>query len=101
MRTLSAHVGRQPPVQFAVTYQLFKPGVVPNQMIGAPANPIIWLGTTPGLNNWYVTANWTGGCLPTCADNVRIVPNGGTVICQPDIGFSATPAAAYNLDLQA
>jgi hypothetical protein len=64
----------------------------------APPNPIIWLGVVGGLNNWFNTANWSNGCLPTCATNVRI-PN---LAIDPDIGFNATAnAACMDMDLQA
>jgi hypothetical protein len=63
--------------------------------IGAAPNPINWLGAVGGLNNWYNTANWTSGCLPTCADNV-VIP---VTANNPDIGLGTNPAACKDFTL--
>lgn len=69
--------------------------------INTPPATITWLGVSGGTNNWFTTANWTSGCLPTCVSDVVIVPNGGTVVAQPDIGFNATAnAACKSINLQ-
>ncbi len=63
----------------------------------SPPNPIVWLGAVGGVNNWFNAANWSSGCLPTCATNVQI-PN---LAIDPDIGFNATAnAACQNIELQ-
>jgi len=67
----------------------------------APAT-ITWLGVSGGLNNWFTPSNWTSGCLPTCQSDVVIVPNGGSVVAQPDIGFNPSGnAACKSINLQA
>jgi len=64
--------------------------------IGVPANPLVWLGAVGGLNNWFNTSNWTGGCLPTCADNVAIPATANN----PDIGFNSSgPAACHDITI--
>ncbi len=66
-----------------------------NATIGVPANPLIWLGAVAGANNWFNTANWTGGCLPTCADDVQIPK---TAI-NPNIGYAGAVAACHSIIL--
>jgi len=69
----------------------------PVATLAVAADPLVWLGAVAGVNNWFNTANWTGGCLPTCANNVSI-PNTAN---DPDIGFNAVAnAACKNIDLQ-
>jgi hypothetical protein len=46
--------------------------------------PATWAGIVN--SNWFNTANWCGGALPTISDNV-IIPNSGTLF-QPVIGAS-------------
>jgi hypothetical protein len=56
-------------------------------------DPIYWLGTNGGLNNWFNNSNWTNGCLPTCETNV-VIPDGTPF--DPDIGFSSAGEAETN-----
>lgn len=62
-----------------------------------PPNPINWLGTVGGNNNWFNTTNWTSGCLPNCGTNVNIPVTAN----DPDIGFDVSQVAAtQDINLQ-
>ncbi|OFY94090.1 MAG: hypothetical protein A2491_19250 [Bacteroidetes bacterium RIFOXYC12_FULL_35_7] len=52
-----------------------------------PPNPVSWLGNN---TDWFNTANWTSGCVPSCGVNIEI-PNLGN---DPDIGYNAAAHAS-------
>jgi Putative metal-binding motif/Secretion system C-terminal sorting domain len=56
----------------------------------AQAANIFWIG---GSGNWNVTTNWSGGNLPTLADDVNILANGITVTIP--VGYTALAENVY------
>ncbi len=68
-----------------------------NASIITPTDPITWLGTIGGTNNWFEPSNWQNGCLPTCETNVSIPVTANN----PDIGFNPSDVArSKNITIQ-
>jgi len=68
-----------------------------NATIITPPDPITWLGTVGGANNWFDPSNWASSCLPTCETNVSIPITANN----PDIGFNPSEAAkSKNINIQ-
>ena len=105
---LQSSVGSSYTATYAVTTNIFVSAIPPGCGASACATAVvtvngipptnIWLGGTGGLNNWFISSNWTSGCIPTCLGDVRI-PSGTPN--SPDIGYNAlNNAECRSLDLQ-